>query len=285
MFHSGEREVQGRAGVTEAARLVGEGIRTRLTGPVPRFILEQSFGVAASLDSAGAVWASVLAGPPGFIQPVDHELVRIDASYADPGLLDHLKSHPSLGVLVIDLAARRRMRLNGRAIVDGGAIYLDLAEVYPNCPRYIRPRRLLVRDAPPAPAPPVRSRALDARQRELVARADTFCIATFHRDGGADASHRGGEPGFVRVEGDGALAFPDYAGNNMFNSLGNLAEDPRAGLLFLDFDRGDALQVSGEASLDWRPEAIRSHPGASKLIVRFHPREVVELPGGGVRAL
>src|SRR5262249_10697007 len=156
------------------------------------------------------------------------------------------------------------------------------------CPKYIRPRDLRPRDGA-APAPPdrprtARSESLDVRQREWVERADTFFIASFHPEGGADASHRGGEPGFVRVGGDGALEFPDYPGNSMFNTLGNLIEQPRAGLLFLDFERGGTLQLTGEATLHRRPEAVRRHPGAAGVVIRFAPQEVREVAGGGVRS-
>jgi predicted pyridoxine 5'-phosphate oxidase superfamily flavin-nucleotide-binding protein len=68
----------------------------------------------------------------------------------------------------------------------------------------------------------------------------------------ADASHRGGPPGFVEVAGDGArLRFPDFPGNRMFQTLGNLAVDPRVGLLFVDWDTGTALQVTGRAEIVW----------------------------------
>ncbi len=81
-----------------------------------------------------------------------------------------------------------------------------------------------------------------------------FFIASFHPVGGADASHRGGRPGFVRIENDGRIGFPDYPGNNMFNTLGNLAGHSRVGLLFVDFATGDLLQVAGRASLPEGPE-------------------------------
>src|SRR5262249_5180350 len=161
--------------------------------------------------------------------------------------------------------------------VDGDAIFLHLAEAYPNCPKYIRPRHLLVREPgrDDLPGPPLRSSSLSPSQRGWIRRADTFFIASFHPRGGADASHRGGTPGFVRANADGSLEFPDYAGNNMFNTLGNIVEQPRAGLLFLDFDSGDALQLTGEASLDGSGEAVRSHAGAAKLVVRFQTRAAI----------
>jgi predicted pyridoxine 5'-phosphate oxidase superfamily flavin-nucleotide-binding protein len=284
MFHSGEREVQRRAGVSEAAQRVGAGVRPALTESARRFLAEQGLAVAASLDSAGAVWASPLSGPLGFIQAVDDELLRIETRYAGALLVENLLARAPLGLLVIDFVARRRLRLHGRALVDGEAIFLRLAEAYANCPKYIRPRSLVPWAAVSSPSAPVRSRSLSERQRDWVESADTFFIASVHSDAGADASHRGGDPGFVRVEPDGSLVFPDYPGNNVFNTLGNLVENPRAGLLFLDFDRGDALQLTGDASLDWSVEAVRSHPGAAKVVVRFAASGIVEVPGGGVRS-
>jgi predicted pyridoxine 5'-phosphate oxidase superfamily flavin-nucleotide-binding protein len=78
----------------------------------------------------------------------------------------------------------------------------------------------------------------NGKQQRLIREADTFFIASSHRDGGADASHRGGNPGFVHVLNETKLIWPDYSGNGMFQTLGNLAIDPRAGLLFMDFESG-----------------------------------------------
>ena len=102
--------------------------------------------------------------------------------------------------------------------------------------------------------------------------ADTFFLGTQHPDRGADASHKGGDPGFVRVEGTDVL-WPDYAGNNMFNSLGNLAVDPRAALLFIDFDTGGVLQLSGTAELEWR--SADPAIGDTGRWVRFRPADGV----------
>jgi ferredoxin-NADP reductase len=92
-----------------------------------------------------------------------------------------------------------------------------------------------------------------------------------------DASHRGGERGFVRVANDRRLEFPDYAGNNHFNTIGNLVLDPRAGFLFVDFATGSLLQLTGRAAIDWDSEAVASLPGARRLVA-FDIEEIVELP-------
>ena len=80
--------------------------------------------------------------------------------------------------------------------------------------------------------------ALSPDQRAWITAADTFFVATHAAGLGADVSHRGGHPGFVSVTDEGRLTWPDYPGNSMYMTLGNLELEPRAGLLFLDWDRG-----------------------------------------------
>ena len=111
---------------------------------------------------------------------------------------------------------------------------------------------------------------------------------------GMDASHRGGDPGFVKVASDTRLLFPDYAGNNHFNTIGNLVLDPRVGLLFVDFSTGGMLQLSGRAEVAWEGVALERFPGARRLVY-IDVEEIVELPmalplrwseaGSGVRSL
>jgi hypothetical protein len=131
----------------------------------------------------------------------------------------------------------------------------------------------------PREAPRLARRAgsLTEDQRAWIRRADTFFIATLHPEAGADASHRGGMPGFVSVDGD-RLAWPDYAGNLMYNTLGNIAVHPRAGLIVPDFDSGAALLVTGRAAIEWDPISIAGVPGAERL-VELAVDEVVEIAG------
>jgi predicted pyridoxine 5'-phosphate oxidase superfamily flavin-nucleotide-binding protein len=201
---------------------------------------------------------------------VDAHLVRVAAAPApgDP-LAANLSVHPELGLLLIDLRNRRRLRLNGRGLLSPDGVFLLADAVYANCPRYVQTRRL-VADNDERPREARRAPALDARTRALVAGADTFFIASWHPAGGADASHRGGRPGFVRILDARTLEFPDYPGNNMFNTLGNLAGQAAAGLLFLDFARGDLVQVAGRAEILWEP----------KRAVRFSIEEVREIRAG-----
>jgi len=189
-----------------------------------------------------------------------------------------------LGLLAIDLSTRRRLRFNGRALHDPErGIFLSVEQVYGNCPKYIQARRLDLEGGGHRVAPPVRASALSERQTAWIAAADTFFVASFHPEGGADASHRGGAPGFVQPLDGRTVAFGDYPGNTMFNTLGNIAVQPRAGLLFLDFEAGDILQLTGRARLDWNPEAVAAFRGAQGVRVVFEIDEVLETRGAGVR--
>jgi uncharacterized protein len=134
----------------------------------------------------------------------------------------------------------------------------------------------------PAPAEgtptPQHSGRLMERQKQWITDADTFFISTRHPESGADLSHRGGNPGFVRILDDRTLVFPDYSGNNLFNTLGNLKIDQRAGLLFLDFESGHVLQLSGTAEILWEEEVQGLHdfPGTNRL-VRYRIDETVQI--------
>src|SRR5207244_12843856 len=264
-FHEGERAVQARAGVAAEARGLGRGISSGIPPGAQPFLEAQRLAVLAGIDTAGRGWASLVTGNPGFITAPSLRRLRLAAglSDADP-LVDGLSSDRPLGLLVIDPERRRRLRVNGRVIrADRTAIEIATEEVFGNCPKYIQAR---------APEQGAHTRGAISRsgttftveQRLAIERADTLFIASVHAARGADASHRGGQPGFVRVLDERRLRIPDYAGNNMFQTLGNIATDPRVGLLFVDFDTGTTLQLTGRARILWGPEALAPREGAER---------------------
>jgi predicted pyridoxine 5'-phosphate oxidase superfamily flavin-nucleotide-binding protein len=280
-FHAGELAVQARAGVAEEAERVGRIIGDALPSAFHPFLAEQRMAIAASVDDADRVWASLLTGSPGFLRALDEELVLIEGGVApqDP-LLRNLAAKPALGLLAIDLARRRRLRVNGRGVRDGARVFLSVEQAYGNCQKYIQPR--LVEPVGEGTASSRPSTFLDARQREWIAGAECFFIASRHGEWGADASHRGGPAGFVTVTGPGALSFPDYPGNNMFNTLGNIEAQPEVGLLFLDFEKGGMLQLTGRASLEWKPGVPGAGPGEHRAVVSFELDQALETSGWGV---
>ena len=269
LFHDGELAVQRRAGVERVAAQVGRGIMSFVPAEFGAFLSRQPFVVVASQDQQGRVWASLIAGGVGFARALDDRQILL-AGLPAPGdpLKGALERPPTrIGVLAIEFGTRQRIRLNGAAQRTGEGVLLTASQAFGNCSKYIQ-RRLPAGQLTGPAAPAHReTAALDARQTALVRRADTFFIASAHPNSGADASHRGGRPGFVEVaDGGRRLAFPDYSGNRMFQTLGNLTVNPRAGLLFLDWDTGNTLQLSGRAQIVWDAQALRSRPGAERLL-------------------
>ena len=281
-YHEGERRRQDRAGVRQAAELNAGGVSDTIPWAAAAFLAEQPFVVVGHRDAGGGVWASVLHGAPGFAQALDARTIAIDAEpTAGDALATSLANGGplALGLIAVEPATRRRMRVNGRAHLDErGRIVIRAEEVYSNCPKYISTR------TPEAPVGDARQSAqrattLDAEQRELVAHADTFFVATAHAVTGADVSHRGGRPGFVVTNDDGTrLTFPDYRGNSMYMTLGNLDVDPAAGLVFPDWATGDVLQVRGRAHIDDDPARAAAFPRAER-VVDLDIEEVVALRG------
>jgi predicted pyridoxine 5'-phosphate oxidase superfamily flavin-nucleotide-binding protein len=268
-YHAGELEVQLRAGEAEIGQRLLRGIRSELPEVAQAFLAQQRLLLVASTDPEGRVWCSVLSGPAGFVRAADERTVAVAARPHDgEPLARALAAAPApVGLLAIEPATRRRMRVNGTAEPVDGGLRVRTEQVYSNCPKYIARRAIAAEAVADGPAPQVeRRQALGDADRRLIAHADTFFIATAAPDGSADASHRGGSPGFVAVHDARSLSFPDYAGNSMYMTLGNLAANPRAGFLFADWDSGDTLQLSGRASVDWSPERAASVPGAQRLV-------------------
>jgi len=274
-YHEGEIAVQKRAGAFDPAELDGNGLGTAFGPRETLFLAEQPWVVIAALDNVGRVWSSVLHGSAGFLRVDEPGLLAVQASLpaGDP-LSASLGSMNEIGMLVLDPRTRRRTRINGRARrANDGMLLVATREVYGNCPKYIQ-RRELADSVPGKAGDAVVTPALTAEQREQIARADTFFIGSIHAEAGIDCSHRGGAPGFVHALDERRLAFPDYTGNNMFQTLGNLSLDARAGLLFIDFERGHTLQLTGTATVVWEPGRLREWTGAQR-VIEFQLAEVV----------
>lgn len=272
-FHSGEIEFQQRAGLRDMAQRIGRSIGEELLPAAREFLRAQPFVILGGADENGRVWASLLSGEAGFARVLDERTLRIAALPNEGDPLGEMRDGSPVGLLAIEPATRRRMRLNGTVRREGDGLLIHAQQVYANCPKYIQKRSAYQAGASASPRV-TRSETFSPAQRAQIEEADTFFIASLAPQGGADASHRGGNPGFVRVEDERRLVFPDYAGNAMFQTLGNLQLNPRAGVLFVDFERGTTLQLSGTARVNWDASARRDFVGAER-VVEFSLEEVV----------
>lgn len=275
-FHDGELAVQQRAGVrTQAARLAPMVARGELRSGAGAFFAKTTFAALTARDRTGRLWTSPLSGPPGFLRVDSPTRLLIDVTPRAPDPLRDLPTDQPVGLVVIDFATRRRVRINGiLSAADDDILAVDVEQAYGNCPQYIHPRDL--DDASPsAPTDVFHGNELRPQDVALVAAADTFFLGTTHPESGNDASHRGGPVGFVHAE-DDHLWWPDYPGNNMFNSFGNLAVDPSAALLFVDFDTGATLQLSGTAAVGWGADPAGDEGLTGRRVV-FVPQQVISL--------
>ncbi|WP_411093546.1 pyridoxamine 5'-phosphate oxidase family protein [Streptomyces sp. 049-1] len=275
-FHEGEQEVQRRAGVTdEAARLEGMLLPPNLEGGLTLFLAKRTLAALTARDQAGRLWTSLLCGEPGFLEAHGSSLIVHTA----PGAEDPFRETPpgqTVGLLTIDFAIRRRVRVNGLLTrSDPGILRLEADQAFGNCPAYIQ-QRTLTSDTTAVTGRVGEHQApghvLTPEDEQVIRQADTFFLGTTHPTRGTDTSHKGGNPGFVRIE-DGTIWWPDYAGNNLFNSLGNISANSAAALLFIDFSSGRLIQLSGTAEIEWVKPGSPGDDGGTGRRVRFHPQQ------------
>jgi len=291
-FHAGERALQALVGSREQMEAIGPRvIRDYMPDQHREFFAQLPFLVVGSLDADLQPWASMLAAPAGFAHSPDATHLRIDAlpGASDP-LAGQLAPGATLGLLGIQPHTRRRNRMNGTVeALDAGGFMVEVQQSFGNCPRYIQAREPVFA-ALPANAPAVQwLDTLDLAAERLIGAADTLFIATAYPDAaavgdeadarshGVDVSHRGGRPGFVRVDAGGVLTVPDFNGNRFFNTLGNLQAHPRAGLLFVDFDTGELLHLSATAEIVTDGPEVAAFEGAERLM-RFHVTRALRRP-------
>lgn len=271
-FHAGEVAIQQQLGVAERMAEFGRRVvRDHMPDQHRQFYAQLPFLVVATVDDRGDPWVGLLEGAPGFATSPEPTRLAFSAAPArDDPVATGWHDGASVGVLGIELHTRRRNRVNGVLRDDGGALALHVEHSFGNCPQYIQARGLRAlpeRDLASLPSP-VHGERLDEATSAMIRAADTCFVASYvdHDDArrSIDASHRGGKPGFVRVQ-DNRLSIPDFAGNLHFNTLGNFVLNPRAGLVFVDFSSGDILQASGRVVLDFDAEDVRFFQGAERL--------------------
>jgi predicted pyridoxine 5'-phosphate oxidase superfamily flavin-nucleotide-binding protein len=275
-FHAGERDAQARAGIDERMDEIGRRmIRAEMPDQHRAFFEAQPWLVLGARDVGGMPWASIVTGAPGFVSSPAADVLAVAALPGPDDPIDAcLVAGAGVGALGIELSTRRRNRVNGvvRERSETGFV-LSVEQSFGNCPKYIQKRELLpiASKATPAPFETRQSAVLDEDMRRMLRTTDTFFIASAAparaHDRGCDVSHRGGLPGFVAVSDDGTtISWPDFEGNYMFNTIGNLLLEPRAGLVVPDFTCGDMLHVAGAAEIIWSGPEVDAFEGAQRLV-------------------
>ncbi|VAW67545.1 hypothetical protein MNBD_GAMMA09-2264 [hydrothermal vent metagenome] len=282
-YHSGEIQVQRKLGTSEMAKKSARMITPGIPPGAISFIEKQPMAIIGSLDLNGRVWTSVLLGLPGFIQVTGESTIELHVNSLclnkDDPLWQNIKHHPYIGMIIIETGSRRRLRINGRLNeTDHNKIEPNKLEpnktnnnateyryqvlidqAFPNCAKYIQKRHIkkaaLFQNK--KHSADKTGEQLQTQQLQLISAADTFFVSSIYTDNSGtdktlDTSHRGGTPGFIEILNSRQLRIPDYPGNNLFNTLGNFLTNPRAGLVFIDFENKKLLQLSGQAKIIWR---------------------------------
>ena len=254
VFHDGERAIQKKVGEELAANSNSRIIADSVVKGAVNFIERQPMAIVSSVDQHKNVWISLLVGDAGFVTVPSPQSLTFhkDLIYSDSSdiFFENISGRKEVGTLFIELSTRRRFRINGNIEEVGGQINLTVQEAYPNCPKYIQQRVVSSPESFTAhQADKSRGCALNDESKDLILAADTLFVGSQGADQKMDASHRGGNEGFVEILSDNTLKIPDYQGNSMYNTLGNIVQNANCGLLFIDFEKRQTLQLTGKAKL------------------------------------
>ncbi len=273
-YHEGESAVQKRVGVEQIAERTGRVITDRIPSGALKFVDKQPMVIISSQDDEANIWTSMLAGKAGFLTSVDEQNVKIHlpaivSSKLDP-FWENIRKCPKVGMLFIELATRRRLRVNGIVSISDENIHVSVEQAYPNCPKYIQRREIeVVGTNGSLSDTKTTGTSLTNDLKSWIEKSDTFFVGSTDSKDNLDASHRGGSPGFVEIVDNNTLKIPDYPGNNMFNTLGNFVSNSKAGLLFVDFKEGKTLQLAGEANIVWHEEDAEEITGGTMRFWKF----------------
>lgn len=249
---------------------------TRFLSPRAAYVLNEAPLLAlGAVDEQGRPWTTIWGGKHGFAGPVGESVIGInstvDGEY-DPVLeallgdtsedkvVEYKKKGPIMAGLSINLEIRKRVKLYGSMKVGRvdwkgssprAQLLMDIEGSIMNCPKYLNEKYIV----PATPTPKLLSNSLQLPPEAvtLVEKADLFFISSSHGTEDMDTNHRGGPTGFVRILSNDAtgavIVYPEYSGNRLYQTLGNLQETPLAGLVFPDFDTGDVLYMTGKTNI------------------------------------
>ncbi len=254
VYHDGEKQIQQKIGEVAIANRNGTVITDTIIRGAINFIEKQPMAIVSSANASGELWVSLLIGNFGFTKVPHPNAIVFDESMItsnpDDVFFINILANPQIGSLFIELDSRRRFRINGSCQLNEHSIEVKIKEAFPNCPKYIQRRVVSL----PEHFEKVNSSAtqggeLMEAEKSWIKNADTFFVGSSSSEGRLDANHRGGNPGFVEILDGGALKIPDYQGNSLYNTFGNIVQNPKVGLLFIDFEKGETLQLTGMAEL------------------------------------
>ena len=276
-FHRGEQELQSRVGLLSKMEVMGKRmIRSYMPEQHREFYAQLPFLIVGSVDNQGRPWASILPVNLGEIVSPTPTRLKIDSKVikGDPLNDSYHRKNAPIGLLGIEMHSRRRNRVNGYINLQAnGGVEFQVGQSFGNCPQYIQHKQFkYIRDAGEQ-GPNYETQtftALDNQTRAMIENAEMFFVASAVKaisnisSEGVDVSHRGGRPGFIKVQGN-TLTIPDYPGNNVFNTFGNFLLNPKAGLLFTDFLSGELTLLTGRVELHWEKNTeLENFQGAQR---------------------
>lgn len=257
VFHEGERSLHQKLDIEERQHQLGlRMIRDHMPDQHRAFFAMLESVHIGAVDTSGHPWAIMRTGSAGFMESTDDKTLAI-SSHPLSGEPDdlNLSIGAKTSVVGVDFKTQRRNRLNATVdAAEDGKLSFHVDQSYGNCPKYIQIRN----KTPAGPTTlkaPATSTTLNEADKDQITQADTLLIASRAAElgddprAGVDINHRGGMPGFVSVLNDTTLQFPDYKGNNFYNTYGNIMTDNRVGLQFVDFETGTLLNIKGTAEL------------------------------------
>ena len=239
-YHEGELAVQKRMGEELQAVVNAANIRSTADQGTARNLAQANIAaITTRLD--GQLHVDVCSGPTGFTLLTSASHVRFSCDHTLPGtLIAGIEQGGLVGGVTLGFVARQRARVNGAAtIIDEFTFDVDADEVFFNCTKFISTRSE-INEVITSPG------RVDTG--EFVARADMFFIGSHHPERGLDASHRGGNPGFVNFDG-ASLSWNEYPGNAMYQTMGNLIEHPEIAVVVPDLITGRQVHFHGKAKL------------------------------------
>ena len=293
-WHDGESSIHHTLHVPEYDNPTSFG----LNGAAGYMLQISSMLAVGTLDTEERPWTTLLGGEPGFARSFGTNVVGVKAIVGrkhDPvieTLLNTESKGRALSALGIHLDSRNRVKLSGRflggGLIDptdssennlsnegGDAAELQMAfaieRSLTNCPKYLNRKSLIL--TIPKPVLASESVPLCEAAVGLLAKADLFFMSSSHHTANMGTNHRGGPPGFVRLASNTkertTLVYPEYSGNRLYQTLGNLSITPKAGLVIPDFDTGDVLYITGTTEIAYGDEAARILP-RSNLLLKIH---------------